>query len=527
MLAADLPGETERNRRLRQADWRFLMPGPPPATAVCFAQGRLAEAAALVAGRVLQPGEAAPGSCDLAVALNPDRATLRAAWSALAPGGTLYTEWHSLLAGGPPGVQRRLAAAGFTCAECYWPWPNPNRAAPLFWLPLAAPRALDFFLATRPRPSTPRRRASNGLLRAAWRLARRAQLLLPLCVTAGKPHAGKPGAHQEQPVLDRLHDYWSEWGLGPAPRRLAWLLLTGGSSSLNKAAGLVFADSNPRPQVIVKLPRRPESAVSLAREAAALRAVAAGRPGGLPGVPQVVFFQDQPEVTALGETVLTGQPIYLGLRRENYRELALRVTGWLAGLAGPAAPCPRAEWWPRLVEPALAEFEGSFGAALEPGELRQARARLATLGPLPLVPEQRDCSPWNVLLSPAGEVIVLDWESAEPRGLPALDLIYFLAFLAFFLEGAMETRRFGESIRAALDPASFTGRVQAECQARYSAALGLDPAALRPLRLLAWLIHSRSEYRQLRAETGGPPAPETLRGSLFVQLWQAELEHNA
>jgi Phosphotransferase enzyme family len=354
-------------------------------------------------------------------------------------------------------------------------------------------------------------------------VARRARLLVPVCVTALKlwPKSG------EQSMLDRLSENWTEWGLGPEPDWLAWLLLTGGSSSLNKAAGLVFADSSPRPQLIVKLPRRPESAVSLAREAAALRAVHAGRPGGMAGVPQVVFFQDEPEATALGETVLTGQPIYLGLRRENYRELALRVTDWLAGLARPASPSPRDEWWPRLAEPALAEFEDSFGAALEPGHLRRARALLATLGPLPPVPEQRDCSPWNVLLSPAGELIVLDWESAEPRGLPALDLVYFLAFLAFFLDGAMETRRFGEPIRAALDPASFTGRVQAECQARYAAALGLDPAALRPLRLLAWLIHSRSEYRQLRAEAGGPPSAQVLRGSLFVQLWQAELEHGA
>ncbi len=523
MLAADLPGETERNRRLRQADWRFLMPGPPPAVAVCFANGRLAEAAALVAGKVLRPEQAAPGSCDLAVALNPDRGTLQAAWLALAPGGALYAEWHSPLAGGAPGARRRLEAAGFTCAECYWPWPNPDRAAPLFWLPLAEPQALDFFLATRPKPPAPSRRASSALLRVGWRLARRARLLWPLCVTARKPGA----ADKEKSVLDMLHNHWSERGLGPAPQRLSWLLLTGGSSSLNKAAGLVFADSSPQPQVVIKLPRRPESAASLAREAAALRAVHAGRPGGLPGVPQVVFFQDQPEATALGETVLTGQPIYLGLRRENYRELALRVTDWLAGLAGPAAPCPREEWWPRLVEPALAEFEDAFGAALDPGLLRQARALLSTLEPLPLAPEQRDCSPWNVLLSPAGELIVLDWESAEPRGLPALDLVYFLAFLAFFLEGAMETRRFGEPIRAALDPASFTGRVQAECQARYAAALGLDPTALRPLRLLAWLIHSRSEYRQLRAEAGGPPAPEALRGSLFVQLWQAELERSA
>ncbi len=77
--------------------------------------------------------------------------------------------------------------------------------------------------------------------------------------------------------------------------------------------------------------------------------------------------------------------------------------------------------------------------------------------------------------------------------------------------------------RAALDPATFTGRVHAECEQRYCERTGLDPAALRPLRLLAWLIHSRSGYKQFVAEAAGRPKPTTLRRSLFVSLWEEEL----
>src|SRR5436190_718658 len=98
--------------------------------------------------------------------------------------------------------------------------------------------------------------------------------------------------------------------------------------------------------------------------------------------------------------------------------------------------------------------------------IRETRARLAALGDLPLVCEQRDFSPWNVLIAADGALVVLDWESAETEGLPGMDLIYFLAYLAFFLDGAMESGRFRESYRAALDPATFTGAVQAECLRR-------------------------------------------------------------
>jgi hypothetical protein len=40
---------------------------------------------------------------------------------------------------------------------------------------------------------------------------------------------------------------------------------------------------------------------------------------------------------------------------------------------------------------------------------------------------------------------------------------------------------------------------------------------------LTWLIHSRSEYRQLAAEVGGQPDRSALRASVFVSLWAAEL----
>ena len=515
--------EAQRNRLLRRADWRFLLPGPRPGKSMCFTGGQLAEAVAAISDQMIEPGRGAPGECDLAVAVDPNRATLRAAWSALRPGGTYYGEYHSLFGGGALGLRRRLEAAGFTGVACYWPWPLPDRSSPLFWLPVLAPQALRYFLATRPRAPSTWLRARSKLLQPVWRIGLRARLLTPLCVVARRPAEDR--SLVDDNLLDLIRSNWTGWGLGTAPDHIFWLLLTGGRSSINKVAGLVFADADRQPRMIVKLPRLAESAAALAREAVVLRAVEADRPGRLEGVPRVIFFHECAGQTALGETVLMGEPLFRRLRRDNYRDLALKMTAWLADLAGRAPARPRAEWWQRLVEATLIDFEQAFGPILDPERLRETRAILATLGDLPLVCEQRDCSPWNVLIAPDGKLAVLDWESAEPRGLPALDLIYFLTYLAFFLDGAMETGQYRESYRAALDPATFTGGVLAECQGRYLALTGIDPATLRPLRLLAWLIHSPSEYRRFAAESAGRPTPGHLRSSLFVQLWENELEH--
>jgi hypothetical protein len=106
-----------------------------------------------------------------------------------------------------------------------------------------------------------------------------------------------------------------------------------------------------------------------------------------------------------------------------------------------------------------------------------------------------------------------------------MDLIYFLSYLAFYLDSVWTSGRFCQSYRTGLDPSTFTGAVQQECLSRYASQTGIDPSVLRPLRLLVWVIHSRSEYLRYAADEAGKPKPETLRRSLFIQLWEEELRH--
>src|SRR5690242_20530951 len=107
----DLP-ERALNPRLRRADWRFLLPTPRVGRALCDASDPLAESVAHVADEVVTA--AAPGSCDLAVARNPNPAVLASLHEALAPGRPCYTEWQAI--GGARRVEAALRAAGF--ADC-------------------------------------------------------------------------------------------------------------------------------------------------------------------------------------------------------------------------------------------------------------------------------------------------------------------------------------------------------------------------------------------------------------------------
>jgi hypothetical protein len=509
--------EPERNRLLRRVDWRFLLPDAAPEGVWCAAGGDIRRAMELLWGDVHDASRGGRADCDLAVAIDPDHLTLSEMRAALRPGGACYVEWSSVRAGGARGVRRRLEAAGFEQVRCYTPLPSLRRCQ--LWLPLDEVGASAFF---RKRPASSRRilrRIRLGSARLAARVRLRLGLSLPIGAVARRP--GPPGT-AEPGAIQAIRGGWAAGGLGAAPGKLSWLLLTGGPRSISKIVGLVFAEPEPQPRAAVKIARVPESVDSLRREAATLRWLHR-EPDSLPGIPRVLFHEERNGTAVLGETALSGVPLSSLLRRRNFRRLALQVTDWSAEMALRTRGEPPADHRSGLARRTADDFREKFGPVLDPSLLGRAEDALLALEGLPQACEQRDFSPWNILAGPDGSLIVLDWESADPHGMPALDLIYFLTFWGFYLDDAMRSGRFAESYRRGLDPTTFTGRVWSECMTRYLDRLGMGIEVVPPLRLLTWMLHARSEHERIVADAGGPPAPELLRRSRFLRLWQEEL----
>jgi aminoglycoside phosphotransferase (APT) family kinase protein len=474
---------------------------------------------ALISADVVDPESAAPGSCDLAVVVDPDERTLRVAAGALRPGASLYGEWYGMTAGRRTSIVRRLRAAGLHDARSYLAWPPPRRAPSSFWIPLDVDAPGRYLLSRRPHGGRARS-FTRPLAHRLWASGLRVGLAPLVCIVARRVGSGE--GHDGRRATPEIG--WNEDELGPLPADLAWLLLTGGGSSINKVAAFGFAPGDGEPRLVVKLARVARSERALKHEAAALRALHASRPGGVAGAPRPLALTSARGTTALGETLIAGTPLYTQLSRDTYEDLAWRGTRWLVGLATGSRAIDAADWRERLVEAPLDRFERTFGPVLDRGRFDRTRAALERLPSLALIPEQRDFSPWNVLLTPDGRLGVLDWESAESKGLPLLDLVYFLAHLSVFRDAApVGSQR--SSYDGSLDPSTTTGRVTRACTDYYLAEVGIPPEAEYPLRLLTWIIHTRSEYDAMQGEGSEAPGPSALRRSTFLGFWEASVEH--
>ena len=509
--------EQERNARLRRVDWRFLLPSPHPHRALCRGAGALADAVASIADEVIAEGR----DCDLAVAEDPDAATLTELRDALRPGGSCYTEWHPRI-GGARQVEGKLRAVGFVDVTCYRPWPA-STELPVYWIPLSAPGAAAYVRV--------RRRLRGGRVRRLLAGARqrvrdllRARYGRPICAIARRP---ADSLSDELDPAAWLREGWLGWGLGPAPERLSTLLVTGGPRSVSKVVLLAFAEPSPTPLVAVKAPRVDEAAAGVRREGAALASLAGDLGGPVPGVPRILFLREIDGLPLVGETALAGRPLESLLASRSLRAWSLKVADWLATLAAGSPMVPADHWRKTIVEPVLCRFVELFGRVADRGLLRECEGIVRAIGALPRVTEQRDFGPWNVLVTSAGELAVLDWESAEVEGLPVLDLLYYLTYASFNVDRAHDTETRLASYHRFLDPSTRTGAVRRDCLARYLDALGLEGTPLAPLRVLLWLIHAPSEFRHAAADAGGPPPAGVLERSLFLGLWQQEVRDAA
>lgn len=494
----------------RGADWLILLPSGSPRTAVCFGTTRLAEALRRAGVRVL--GEAEAKAVDLAVSSDARHATLRTAAGKLRPGGALYLETRRLFPLGRRRLTHRLRRVGLLDGTVYWR--AQSDGVTTAWVPVAETGPVRHFLARRTGRSTGTRAVARRLASWAFDALRRADMLFPLAAVAQRPQDDARDA--EEGVLPLLADRWNDLAGDPAPSRLSWLVLAPGTRSISKIVAFVFAGGASDPALVVKGGRTVAANAALEREALSLRSLEArtsGQPARAPKCLLVLRRLDQRVL--LVETVVRGTPLYETLSPQTFRRVSLDAVDWLVNLARDGSRPAGDD--SRTVHTLLTDVPAALANPLAPTLDRLA----ASAELIPVAFEQRDFSPWNLLLDGEQGLGVVDWESAEPEGFPLLDLVYFLANCGFLLDRAGSVDACVRSYRRTFDRRAWTGAVARECIHTYAERVGLSEPLVPPLRALTWLVHLHTAARRSASsgQFGGLPSGSDL----FAALLREEL----
>jgi hypothetical protein len=419
-----------------------------------------------------------------------DAGRMEALRDSLGRGGAAYVEWRSFGRALPDGLRGTAALPGLASARIFRLLPVRGEAQ------LAVPdddrRTLDALRRrgiARPRPWLSLRGPVGKLLRrlpALPDIGRRYGVLLGATATGHPPEYLCAVARRSGVTLEN-----HRWGLsiprGYQSRKIAFFLF----------------GTPPIPSYVAKLPPDPAMNGRLENEARALRELESLGLADEGRVPRVAFFGEHAGLAILGQALIEGVPFLektAGGPECPHAATALETFHRLGGLQGGGRTAP-GHVVAAALDALLEQFAEIYGDREAVAFLRQRVERLRSHpDPIPLVFQHGDAGAWNMLVTPAGQVAILDWEAAESDGMPLWDLCHFLRSY-----GVLDARRRGAAPGArARFARTFLGEDALGCWVReaivrYCVTVGLAGSLAEPLFCLCWMHRAVKEAPRLEA----------------------------
>lgn len=283
-----------------------------------------------------------------------------------------------------------------------------------------------------------------------------------------------------------------------------WGLWAGGQYSSRKLLFFLFEGNDPSPRYLVKMVRDAAFNARLENEARALTLLQALTFSRDYPLPQVVFAGHAGGLALVGQTVIEGAPFLQRTALRTDCSLARAAIDWLTAL-GAATADPRQTTSAAaagVLETLFARFQAIYNLpAAERDFLAGQIARLGeAAGDFPLVFQHGDPGPWNMLATPDGRVALLDWESAEPQGMPLWDLLYFLRSYAINAARAEGIADREAGLARHLFAESVLGRLIVDAVRAYCAQVQVPVQLVEPLYYTCWM------HRALKQSTLLDPA---------------------
>jgi hypothetical protein len=253
------------------------------------------------------------------------------------------------------------------------------------------------------------------------------------------------------------------------------------------------------PRWVVKLTRNPQLNGRIENLVRALDAL-----HRIPGVdaravPEAAFHGEHAGLAVVAETAMEGAPFAARSRWNVECPAAANAIAWLVDLAAGTVTRVAAVKAASALRDLFDQFTGVYELRDDERAFLQERIDAAAIAApvFPLVFQHGDPGTWNLLANDAGQVVFLDWEAAEPTGIPLWDLFYFARSFAV---GCGRKRGLADSL-AAIDGEMLSdapvGRMLANAVHRYCERTGLHPAFVEPLFHTCWMHRALKESTRL------------------------------
>lgn len=266
------------------------------------------------------------------------------------------------------------------------------------------------------------------------------------------------------------------------------------------------------PGLIVKLTRDPSVNARLETERDALRRLESLGLADAGGIPRVRFAGRHAGLAVVGETALEGLPLSQSAGADPLGRPIVDAIDKLVELGTRSARMVA----PAEVATALAYLHQRYVALCQPpaAEAERLSAAISSIAesavPFPTVFQHGDTGTWNLLVTRDERVVFLDWENAEPAGMPLWDMFYLLRSLAVGVGRSNGVRRRLAAIERFLFDRSVISELVVGATTRYVTAMRLDPELVEPLFHLCWMHQALKEATRF--------TPDRVRGAHFNRL---------
>ena len=280
-----------------------------------------------------------------------------------------------------------------------------------------------------------------------------------------------------------------------------WALLARGRFSSRKVLFLLFKRDSESPQFIVKLTRDPAFNFRLENEYKALTLLWEKGVGDPDRLPQAIFGSHPGNLVLVGETVIQGTPFRQQQRSSSQHPLGRDACAWLTSLG--ESTLDRTSANPAQVAAGLRRLFTHFldTYRLKPEQSvfleHQIEAIGQTLAKFPLVFQHGDPGTWNLMVTRSGKVAFLDWEAAEPHGMPLWDLFYFLRSYCIWVTRGGSRRDSLQIFAQSFLSETPLNLFVSEMTHSYCQQLGLPNDLIQPLFYTCWMHRALKEATRL------------------------------